>query len=222
MAEEEFKEIPATERPSPEEPTAQLPPVEKSGKKNDWRESVMVLLHDIIYLMAVVMIVFVLFFRVVVVSGSSMYSTLWHGDYLLVLSGMLSGEPEYGDIIVASKDSFRDGEPIIKRVIATEGQTVDIDFDAGIVYVDGQPLEETYTFTATNTQEGMEFPLVVDENCVFAMGDNRNRSRDSRSPDIGLIDRREILGRAVYLFFPGTGENEFSGPRDFSRIGVLN
>ena len=182
----------------------------------------MVFLHDVIYLMAVVMIVFVLFFRVVVVSGSSMFDTLWDGDYLLVVSGMLSGEPEYGDIIVASKDSFREGEPIIKRVIATEGQTVDIDFDAGIVYVDGKALEETYTFTATNTQEGMEFPLVVEENCIFAMGDNRNRSRDSRSPDIGLIDRREILGQAVYLFFPGTGDGEFGGPRDFSRIGVLN
>ena len=222
MAEDEFKEFSVTEVPPAEEMTSDPQPQEATEKKGDWTEGVMVLLHDIIYLMAVVMIVFVLFFRVVVVSGSSMYSTLWHGDYLLVLSGMLCGEPEYGDIIVASKDTFNDGEPIIKRVIATEGQTVNIDFAAGIVYVDGQPLAEEYTFTPTNTQEGVEFPLVVEENCVFAMGDNRNRSRDSRYPDIGMIDRREILGRAVYLFFPGTGDGEYGGPRDFSRIGVLN
>ena len=163
-----------------------------------------------------------LLFRIVVVSGSSMYDTLWSGDYLLVLSRAVCGELEYGDVIVASKDSFNDGEPIIKRVIATEGQTVDIDFEAGVVYVDGVALDEPYTYTATNVEEGMEFPLTVEEGCVFAMGDNRNRSRDSRAPEIGQIDQREILGQAVYLFFPGTGEGEYGGPRDFSRIGVLN
>ena len=204
-------------------PEGQVPGTEAQKEKHmSWQETVMLYLHDIIRLLAVLMVAFILLFRIVVVSGSSMYDTLWDGDYLLVLGNLFSGEPEYGDIIVASKDSFNDGEPIIKRVIATEGQTVDIDFDAGIVYVDGTALEEDYTFTATNVQEGVAFPLVVHEGCVFAMGDNRNRSRDSRYPDIGLIDEREILGRAVFLFFPGVGENEFSGPRDFSRIGVLN
>ena len=76
--------------------------------------------------------------------------------------------------------------------------------------------------TPTNVEEGMEFPLTVEEGCVFAMGDNRNRSMDSRAPEIGQIDQREILGQAVYLFFPGTGEGEYGGDRDFSRIGVLN
>ena len=226
MTEDEFKELREPEQAAAEKvsapPDTEKPAGGKNEEKGSFQESVMVLLHDVIYLMAVVMVIFVLFFRVVIVSGSSMYSTLWHGDYLLVLSSVLSGEPEYGDVIVASKDTFNDGEPIIKRVIATEGQTVDIDFRTGIVYVDGQALEEDYTYTLTNTREGMEFPLVVDENCVFAMGDNRNRSRDSRYPDIGLIDRREILGRAFYLFFPGTGDGEFGGPRDFSRIGVID
>ena len=194
----------------------------QNEKQISWQETVMLYLHDVIRLLAVLMVAFILLFRIVVVSGSSMYSTLWDGDYLLVLGNLFSGEPEYGDIIVASKDSFNDGEPIIKRVIATEGQTVDIDFDAGIVYVDGMALEEDYTFTPTTVQEGVAFPLVVHEGCVFAMGDNRNRSRDSRYPDIGLIDRREILGQAVYLFFPGTGDGEFSGPRDFGRIGVID
>ena len=206
MAEEQEK------RPRKAKPEEQL----------TWQQTILVYLHDMVSLLAVLMVLFVLLFRIVVVSGSSMYDTLWSGDYLLVLSRAVCGELEYGDIIVASKDSFNDGEPIIKRVIATEGQTVDIDFEAGVVYVDGVALDEPYTYTATNVEEGMEFPLTVAEGCVFAMGDNRNRSRDSRAPEIGQIDQREILGQAVYLFFPGTGEGEYGGPRDFSRIGVLN
>ena len=202
----------------------ELPAEQESGTgaKLTWQQTVMLYLHDIIYLLAVLMVVFILVLRIVVVNGSSMYSTLWHGDYLLVLSSTFSGEPERGDIIVASKDSFNDGEPIIKRVIATEGQTVDIDFETGVVYVDGEALDESYTFTPTNVAEGVAFPQTVAEGCVFAMGDNRNRSRDSRYPDIGFIDKREILGQAFFLFFPGTGENEYGGSRDFSRIGVLN
>ena len=206
MAEEQEK------RPRKAKPEEQL----------TWQQTILVYLHDMVSLLTVLMVLFVLLFRIVVVSGSSMYDTLWSGDYLLVLSRAVCGELEYGDVIVASKDSFNDGEPIIKRVIATEGQTVDIDFEAGVVYVDGVALDEPYTYTATNVEEGMEFPLTVEEGCVFAMGDNRNRSMDSRAPEIGQIDQREILGQAVYLFFPGTGEGEYGGPRDFSRIGVLN
>ena len=193
----------------------------RKAKEESWQESLMICLHDTIALFAVVMVIFVLLFRIVVVNGSSMYSTLWHGDYLLVLSNVISGEPKAGDIIVASKKSFNDGEPIIKRVIATEGQTVDIDFDAGIVYVDGVALEEDYTHTPTNVSEGVAFPVTVAEGCVFAMGDNRNSSRDSRYPDIGLVDEREVLGKAVFLLLPGTGDEENKAPRDFSRIGVL-
>ena len=109
-----------------------------------------------------------------------------------------------------------------RLMIATEGQQVDIDFDAGIVFVDGTALDEPYTFTPTNYSEGMVFPLIVEEGCVFAMGDNRNNSRDSRDPSIGQIDRREILGKAVFLIFPGTGEYGNKASRDFSRIGALS
>lgn len=199
--------------------------IEKKEKKEEsvtWQKSLLLYLHDLIYLLAVVMAVFMLLFRIVIVSGSSMYSTLWNGDWLLVTGSVLYHEPEAGDIIVASKDSFNDGEPIIKRVIATEGQTVDIDFDAGIVYVDGMALEEDYTYTLTNVQEGIVFPITIADGCIFAMGDNRNGSKDSRHPDIGMIDTREILGRAVFLIFPGMGEDNHEAPRDFDRIGVLN
>ena len=199
--------------------------IEKKEKKEEsvtWQKSLLLYLHDLIYLLAVVMVVFMLLFRIVIVSGSSMYSTLWNGDWLLVTGSVLYHEPEAGDIIVASKDSFNDGEPIIKRVIATEGQTVDIDFDAGIVYVDGMALEEDYTYTLTHVQEGIVFPITIADGCIFAMGDNRNGSKDSRHPDIGMIDTREILGRAVFLIFPGMGEDNHEAPRDFDRIGVLN
>ena len=186
------------------------------------QQSLMLYLHDMIYMLAAVMIVFLLLFRIVIVSGSSMYSTLWNGDWLLVTSSIFYKDPQAGDIIVASKDSFNDGEPIIKRVIATEGQTVDIDFNSGIVYVDGIALEEDYTYTPTNAQEGIIFPITIADGCIFVMGDNRNGSKDSRHPDIGMIDTREILGKAVFLVFPGTGEDGNEAPRDFDRIGAVN
>lgn len=180
---------------------------------------------DVIYVFVAFLLIYLLLFRVVVVTGDSMNQTLLDGDMILLASRTVYHNPKQGDIIVASKDSFRNGECIVKRVVATEGQLVDIDFENRIVYVDGIPLEESYVFFAEwdqrpMIQEGMSFPLTVDENCVFVMGDNRNDSQDSRSPQIGLIDRREILGKAIILFFPGTDEGMVS--RDFSRIGGLN
>ena len=177
-------------------------------------------LRDLVFGLTVVLLLFMLIFRVVVVSGPSMMDTLRDGDSLLLISNIFYRNPKYGDVIVASKDSFKDGEPIIKRVIATEGQTVDIDFEAGIVYVDGKALEEPYVRTATNLKEGVQFPLTVSEGCVFVMGDNRNDSLDSRSLQIGQIDRREILGRVLFLAFPGSDPN--TRQRDFSRIGALD
>lgn len=177
-------------------------------------------LHDLAFLIAAVLIVFSLLFRVVIVSGPSMKMTLVDGDWLILLGNVLYGEPKQGDVIVASKDSFDDGAPIVKRVIATEGQTVDIDFNLGVVYVDGVALSEEYINGPTTLFEGVQFPLVVDEGCVFVLGDNRGVSKDSRSPDIGLIDEREILGRAIFLVVPGNEGGLIS--RDFSRIGVIS
>ena len=188
-------------------------------KQESWQKSVLLYLHDLVYMLASIMLVFLLLFRMVIVSGSSMYDTLRDGDLLLLISNVFYQDPEYGDIIVASKDSFNSGEAIVKRVIATEGQIVDIDFAAGIVYVDGKALDETYTHTPTNYPEGMAFPLLVEEGCYFVLGDNRNNSRDSRHPDIGLVDRREILGKAILLVLPGTDDGMM--PRDLGRIGAI-
>lgn len=185
-------------------------------------KSLILYLHDLVYVLAVVMILFLLLFRIMIVSGSSMYATLLDGDWILVASSVLYHDPQPGDIIVASKESFNDGEPIVKRVIATEGQTVDIDFETGIVYVDGVALQEDYTYTPTNIQEGNAFPITIAQGCIFVLGDNRNGSKDSRHPDIGMIDTRQVLGKAVFLLFPGSDGDRGAAHRAFDRIGVIN
>ena len=192
---------------------------EKKEEKLGWKKSVVLYLHDWLFLLIAIFLLFLLVFRVIVVSQDSMFSTLWDGDYLLLLNNVFYHEPEQGDIVVISKKTFDDGRPIIKRIIATEGQTVDIDFENGIVYVDGEALQEDYINNLTTNDEGMAFPLTVEDNCIFVLGDNRGVSLDSRSPQIGQIDRREILGKALFLMIPGTHHGQF--PQDFSRIGVV-
>ena len=189
-------------------------------KKETGENTVLLYLHDFVFWLTTILMVFLLLFRVVVVSGPSMNRTLIHGDYLLLINSVFYRNPQQGDIIVAAKDSFKNGEPIIKRVIATEGQWVDIDFEQGIVYVNGTALDEPYTNTPTNLYEGVDFPLMVEEGCLFVMGDNRNESKDSRSLDIGQIDKREILGRAIFLFLPG--KDPVTEEMNFERIGALS
>ena len=203
-----------------QEPVLGLPAEEKtaSGKKMLLKD-IMVYLHDWVFLLGIGFVVLLLCFKIVVVSGTSMKNTLLDGDYLVLISSSFYKDPQYGDIIVASKDSYENGAPIVKRVIATEGQTVDIDFEAGIVYVDGVALDEPYV-SSHMTHLGIDFPLVVDAGCLFVMGDNRIISEDSRSPKIGQIDRREVLGKAIFLFVPGTDKGK--AERDFSRLGVLS
>lgn len=193
---------------------------EKKKETRSWKQSLMLYIHDIMCMLLVVMLLFLVVFRVILVTGDSMFSTLWDGDYLLLLSEMFCDAPEQGDIVVISKRSFDDGKPIVKRVIATEGQTVDIDFDSGTVYVDGTALRENYIHNETTNAEGMTFPLTVAENCIFVLGDNRGVSLDSRSPQIGLIDRREVLGKAILLMIPGTHHGQLLP--DYSRIGAVS
>ena len=147
-----------------------------------------------------------------------MKMTLLEGDYLLLLSNTFYKEPEHGDVVVISKKSFDNGAPIVKRGIATEGQTVDIDFNEGVVYVDGVALSESYINNLTTNSWGTSFPLTVDENCIFVLGDNRAVSKDSRDPDIGQIDCREVLGKAIFLMFPGDDRGDET--MDFKRIGA--
>ena len=192
---------------------------QEESKKTKAQKTVLSYLHDLVFGLVAVLLVFMLVFRVIVVSGPSMKQTLQNGDCIILLSSVFYKEPKYGDIVVISKQAYKDGEPIIKRVIATEGQQVDIDFVNGIVSVDGVELHEPYINTPTNEFEGVTFPQTVPEGCVFVLGDNRNSSKDSRSLEIGMIDKREILGKALLIALPGI--NEENNTRDFKRIGVL-
>ncbi len=181
---------------------------EKESVKNfvfDWLD---VFVHAII----AVVICFSFLFRIATIDGPSMRDTLQHGERVVITNMFYT--PKAGDIVVISRNKensvytmTNDNTPIIKRIIALEGQTVDIDFEKGIVYVDGNALEEDYTRTPTNLQynDGVDFPVTVDEGCVFVLGDNRNDSLDSRSARIGeygMVDTRYILGRAVFRIFP--------------------
>lgn len=190
---------------------------DKDKEKLTWKQNVSLYLHDCVYMLCTILVVFMLLFRVIVVSGPSMNQTLLNGDLLLLLSNSLYREPKAGDVVVAAKAGFDNGKPIVKRVIALEGQTVDIDFQEGLVYVDGVLLHEDYINTPTNLWEGEVFPVTVKPGCVFVMGDNRNNSKDSRSLEIGQIDKRELMGKAFFLFLPASAQGGF----DFSRIGVI-
>ena len=188
-------------------------------EKPGFSKSLVMYLHYLCWMLAGVMILFLIFFRVIVVSGPSMKMTLLDGDYLLLISNLFYREPEKGDVVVVSKQDYDNGKPIVKRVIATEGQIVDMDFANGIVYVDGLPLEEDYINTPTNLDEGSVFPQIVEEDHVFVMGDNRNNSKDSRSLEIGQVDKREVLGKVALLMVPGTDHG--AEARDVHRIGTV-
>ena len=167
----------------------------------------------------VVVAIFTFVIRMMGVDGHSMLNTLQHGDRLLVVNSMLYHDYKYGDIVILRKNGVFDDDPIVKRVIAVEGQTVDIDFAEGIVYVDGEALEEDYIREPTYTAEGTEFPLTVPEGSIFVMGDNRNGSSDSRDYRLGTVDTRYVIRKAAFLIFPGPDyETE---KRDFKRIGVI-
>lgn len=144
-------------------------------------------------------LIFVFLGRTIEVQGPSMQQTLTEGDRLIVSNFLYT--PKYGDIVVLRKQSFKE-DPIIKRVIATEGQTVDIDFEAGFVYVDGVALHEDYTASLTYDPEDFVGPVEVPEGHIFVMGDNRNHSTDSRDSRIGVIDKRYVIGKALLRITP--------------------
>ena len=144
-------------------------------------------------------LIFTFFVRIVGVVGTSMLPTLHNGDYLL--TSKLFYEPKQGDIVVLHKASF-DERAIVKRVIATEGQTVDIDFTAGVVYVDGEALQEDYVNAPTLRALDFKEAVTVPENCVFVLGDNRNDSLDSRRSTLGCVDKGYIIGRGYMVLLP--------------------
>ena len=156
-------------------------------------------LQCIVSALVAAILLFTFVARTITVVGSSMVPTLEEGNLLIV--SRLFYQPKYGDIVVLRKESFM-RDPIVKRVIATEGQTVDIDFQAGVVYVDGVALDEPYVNSLTTEPEDFDEPVTVPEGHVFVMGDNRNRSTDSRSNSVGCVDTRYIIGKALLRLAP--------------------
>lgn len=136
-------------------------------------------------------------FTMVVVEGPSMENTLKTGDRLAVIR--LAYQPKQGDIIVFYPNGNKE-RPYIKRVIAIEGQTVDI---VGThVFVDGELLEENYLGSPTTEAGNQSYPLTIPEGYLFAMGDNRQHSLDCRSTSVGLVDYGDIVGKAWVRLFP--------------------
>ncbi len=172
----------------------EVPDIEASGKDMyDWVQCLIVAL--------IICVVFFAFFvRIIDVVGTSMNPTLNNSDKMLV-SGLFY-KPQVGDVVVFKKDEYNPDKALVKRVIAVEGQEINIDFDKGIVYIDGQPIQEDYIAELTKTKEDFIGPKTVPEGCVFVMGDNRNMSTDSRKNEIGMVDTRLILGKAYMVIYP--------------------
>lgn len=161
--------------------------------------------------------IFVFVGRTIGVEGDSMRDTLhW---YDRVIMSNLFYTPTNGDIVIfrSPNESFG-GTPLVKRVIATEGQTVDIDFETNEVFVDGVVLVEPYIRQPTRNRIDFVGPVTVPEGHVFVMGDNRNASADSRDSRVGMVDTRYILGKVLFLAIPGGTNDE---PRDWSRFGLI-
>ena len=156
-----------------------------------------------------------------------MYPTLVDKDYLVLESNFLYRNVKQSDIVVLKVDYF--DKPIVKRVIATGGQTVDIDFEQGIVYVDGVALDEDYVNEPTYKSYleygmGLDYPVEVPEGSVFVMGDNRNESADSRFAPVGCVPESQISGRVLLIVVPGSQtdkQGNITGGRVWRRIGAV-
>lgn len=195
--------------------TEEVQAVRSGAIQGDGRLSSFEWVESLIIAIIVVGIVFTFVFRIVTVSGTSMYPNLQHGDRLVVSSWFYT--PQVGDVVVLKRTDGLN-EPIVKRVVATEGQNVYIDYDEGEVYIDGELLDETAylgdtkTYLPQTSDLLIDFPeegLTVPEGCIFVLGDNRSVSKDSRYVDVGMVDERYILGKAQFILFP------------FSRLGVV-
>lgn len=200
MSEDKLQAVP--EGPDPQAGETQDPSKKKkAGPGSDlytW-------LQALTFALVVLVVLFTFFGRIIGVYGQSMEPTLYQGNMLLLQC--VGYQPERGDIVVLRKPFAGIDSPIVKRVIALEGQTVEIDYNTATLYVDGEALDEPYI------NEAMSLPLndqehgsywEVPEGSVFVMGDNRNHSSDSRNEGLGTVDTRYIIGKALWVIAPVT------------------
>ncbi|MBO5408135.1 MAG: signal peptidase I [Clostridia bacterium] len=171
---------------------------EEKPQKKGWKRELLEWIESLGVAIVVVLLLTNFVFRFVVVDGNSMEPTLHHKNQLFVFR--LGYEPDNGDIIVFKPRGDQD-KYYIKRVIATEGQTVDI--KAGDVYVDGVKLEEEYISARIASEYPGQYPKTVPQDCVFVLGDNRNASRDSRDEiGVGMVEEDSIVGKALFRIMP--------------------
>ena len=162
--------------------------------------------------------IFVFVGRTISVDGRSMLDTLHDNDRVIMTN--LFYAPKNGDIVVfrSPADMFG-GTPLVKRVIAIAGQEVNINFDTGEVFVNGNLLDEPYIREITTNRIDFAGPVTVPEGYIFVMGDNRNSSSDSRDSRVGFVDTRYILGKVLLIAIPGEDETT---PRDWGRFGFVH
>ena len=176
--------------------------VKKDKSQQTFKDKVLINIYDMASVLSValvaIMLIFTFAFRIVGVVGESMLPTLFDNDWLLVSA--YDSNPQYGQVVIVTQPNWFD-EPIVKRIIATENQVVDIDFYKGDVYVDGVLLDEPYINNRTTNKQDLDFPVTVPEGHVFVLGDNRQGSTDSRSEKIGFIKEEYIMGVVKYKVF---------------------
>lgn len=173
-------------------------------KQEKSRRTVFEWIEELVIAVVLIAVVFTFLFRIITVTGTSMAPNYDDGDRVLVTGGLFG--VEQGDVVVITNVL---DEPIIKRVIATEGQNVDFDYEKKAVLVDGQPVDESQfglpngiTEMPYTSFELLQFPQRVPQGCVFVLGDNRAVSEDSRYQVVGMVDKRNILGKALFHLFP--------------------
>lgn len=186
---------------------------ELSGK-NDTLNDICDLIESVLVSVFVVLLLFTFVFKVATVEGDSMKQTLHDGDRLILSD--IGYTPAYGDVVIINSWNAylfgANGQPtaceglnkrVVKRVIATGGQELDIDFSTGTVTVDGVVLEEDYINSPTTRDEGaFDYPITIPEGYVFVLGDNRGVSKDSRHPNVGLVKEEDIVGKVFLRVYP--------------------